>query len=340
MGWQIIYLYNATGVESLETLRPEIEYRIRTNRDVRAEMPLQSFAQKLMREYGMKENQDVYTTFVKTLVTDDILKGRWVYDTTNKFYQKTLFVYDGKSVPLSDFAQYLFEKQRAANDGSKETVVHKHYELYKNSYAFQDEIQKLDRKYPEFKELMDEYRDGIYLFEMMNEQVWTKASLDTAGLEAFYEEHKSNYMWPKKADAVLVIYDVREAETDKVRKWITKAYASGKTDAARLQIEADKKFGAGAVRVEEGQYAPGESLFLDRISWEEGVSNDILSGESLKAFAIIRGIIPEKQKKLAEVRGIVITDYQNYLDTMWVKELKERYPVLINEPLFRRLNGR
>ncbi|MDE5735875.1 MAG: hypothetical protein K2H65_02200, partial [Bacteroidales bacterium] len=144
----------------------------------------------------------------------------------------------------------------------------------------------------------------------------------------------------KKADAVLVIYDVREAETDKVRKWITKAYATGKTDAAHLQIEADKKFGRGAVRVEEGQYAPGESMFLDRISWDEGVSNDILSGESLKAFAIIRGIIPEKQKKLAEVRGIVITDYQNYLDTMWVKELKERYPVLINEPLFRRLNGR
>ncbi|MDE7103449.1 MAG: hypothetical protein K2O46_04260, partial [Bacteroidales bacterium] len=255
-------------------------------------------------------------------------------------YKKTLFVYDGKSVPLGDFARYVADRQRATNDGTKEMAVSKMYELYKNSYAFQDEILKLDKKYPEFKELMDEYRDGIYLFEMMNEQVWTKASLDTAGLEAFYEEHKSNYMWPKKADAVLVIYDVREAETDKVRKWITKAYASGKTDAARLQIEADKKFGAGAVRVEEGQYAPGESLFLDRISWEEGVSNDILSGESLKAFAIIRGIIPEKQKKLAEVRGIVITDYQNYLDTMWVKELKERYPVLINEPLFRRLNGR
>ncbi|MDE5559917.1 MAG: hypothetical protein K2I84_04615, partial [Bacteroidales bacterium] len=61
-------------------------------------------------------------------------------------------------------------------------------------------------------------------------------------------------------------------------------------------------------------------MFLDRIEWKEGVSNDILSGESLKAFAVIRDIIPEKQKKLEEVRGIVITDYQNYLDTMWIKE--------------------
>ncbi|MDE6514571.1 MAG: peptidylprolyl isomerase, partial [Bacteroidales bacterium] len=340
LGWQILYLYNATGAETLETLRPEIEYRIRTNRDVRAELPLQSYAHKLMREYGIKENPEVLATFIKTLLTDDVLKGRWVYDSTNALYKKTLFVYDGKSVPLGDFARYVADRQRAANDGSKEMVIRKMYDLYKNAYAFKDEILKLDKKYPEFKELMDEYRDGIYLFEMMNERVWTKASVDTAGLEAFFEANKANYMWPKKADAVLVIYDVREAETDKVRKWITKAYASGKTDAALLQKEADKKFGAGAVRVEEGQYAPGESMFLDRIAWEEGVSNDILSGESLKAFAIIRGIIPEKQKKLAEVRGIVITDYQNYLDTMWVKELKERYPVLINEPLFRRLNGR
>ncbi|MDE6440147.1 MAG: peptidylprolyl isomerase, partial [Bacteroidales bacterium] len=315
LGWQILYLYNASGVESLEALRPEIEYRIRTNRDVRAEMPLQSFAHKLMREYGIKENSELLSTFLKTQMTDDVLQGRWTYDSTNALYKRTLFVYDGKSVPLGDFARYVAEKQRATNDGTKDMVVRKMYELYKSTYAFQDEILKLDKKYPEFKDLMDEYRDGIYLFEMMNEQVWTKASVDTAGLEAFYEAHKADYMWPKKADAVLVVYDVREAETDKVRKWITKAYASGKTEAAQLQKEADKKFGVGAVRVEEGQYGPGESMFLDRIVWEEGVSNDILSGESLKAFAVIRDIIPEKQKKLEEVRGIVITDYQNYLDT-------------------------
>ncbi|MDE7149349.1 MAG: hypothetical protein K2O01_02920, partial [Bacteroidales bacterium] len=316
-----------------------IEYRISSNRDMRAEMPLQSFAHRLMREYGMKENEAVFSQFLKTLLTDDVVKGRWVFDSTNKLYDKTLFVYDGKSVPLRDFGRYVAEKQRSTS-GTKEFAVRKLYEIYKNSYAFQDELLKLDDKYPEFKDLMREYRDGIYLFEMMNDRVWSKASQDTVGLEKFYEEHKANYMWPEKADAVLVIYDVREAATEKVRKWINKAYAAGKTDAGQLQAEADKKFGKGAVRVEEGLYGPGESLFLDRIAWEEGVSNDILSGESLKAFAIIRGIVPKKQKKLDEVRGLVITDYQSYLDTMWIKELKARYPVLVNETVFRQLNGR
>lgn len=339
LGWQIIYLYNTTGVDDLEVLRPDIEYRISSNRDMRAEMPLQSFAYRLMRENNMKENPEVFSQFLKKLVTDDVVKGRWVFDSTNKMYDKTLFVYDGKNVPLRDLGRYVAEKQRPAS-GTKESVVNKMYHNYKNTYAFQDELLKLDDKYPEFKELMVEYRDGIYLFEMMNDKVWTKASLDTVGLEKFYEAHKSDYMWPKKADAVLVIYDVREAATEKVRKWINKAYAAGKTDAAQLQIEADKKFGKGAVRVEEGTYAPGESMFLDRIAWEEGVSNDILSGESLKAFAVIRGIIPERQKKLEEVRGLAITDYQNYLDKTWIEELKVRYPVLINETVFRQLNGR
>ncbi len=338
LGWQILFLYNTTGVESLEVLRPDIDYRISSNRDMRAEMPLQSFAHRLMRENAMKENPEVFSQFIKA-VTDEVVKGRWTFDSTNRIYDKTLFVYGGKNVPLRAFGRYVAEKQRPTS-GTKESVVNKLYHNYKNTYAFQDELLKLDDKYPEFKELMVEYRDGIYLFEMMNDKVWTKASLDTLGLEKFYEAHKANYMWPAKADAVLVIYDVREAATEKVRKWINKAYAAGKTDAAQLQGEADKKFGKGAVRVEEGLYAPGESMFLDRIAWEEGVSNDILSGESLKAFAVVRGIIPEKQKKLEEVRGLVITDYQNYLDATWIKELKARYPVLINETVFRQLNGR
>lgn len=339
LGWQIIYLYNTSGIDGLEVLRPDIEYRISSNRDMRAEMPLQSFAHRLMREYGMKENPAVLSQFIKNLVTDDIVKGRWVFDSTDNLYAKTLFVYDGKNVPLREFARYVAEKQRMSH-GSKDFVVRKMYDAYKNAYAFQHELLKLDVKYPEFKDLMTEYRDGVYLFEMMNDRVWSKASQDTVGLEKFYEEHKADYMWPEKADAVLVIYDVREAATEKVRKWINKAYATGKTDAGQLQAEADKKFGKGAVRVEEGLYAPGESMFLDRIAWEEGVSNDILSGESLKAFAVIRGIIPEKQKKLEEVRGLVITDYQNYLDKTWIEELKARYPVLINETVFRQLNGR
>lgn len=324
----------------METLRPDIDYRISSNRDLRAEMPLQSFAYRLMRENNMKENEAVLSQFLKTLLTDDIIKGHWVFDSTNKLYDKTLFVYDGKNVPLRDFGRYVAKNQRATPNMTKESIGRKLYHNYKNTYSFQDEMLKLDEKYPEFKELMEEYRDGIYLFEMMNNRVWAKASQDTVGLEAFYEAHKANYMWPKKADAVLVIYDVREASTDKVRKWINKAYAAGKTEAAVLQAEADKKFGQGAIRVEEGVYAPGESKFLDRIVWEEGISNDILSGESLKAFAIIRGLIPEKQKKLEEVRGLVITDYQNYLDGEWIKELRERYPVLINETVFRQLNGR
>ena len=338
VGWQIIYLYNTTGVDDLETLRPDIEYRINRERDLRAEMPLQSFANRLMKEYHMKENHDVLDFFLKTLLSDDLLKGRWVFDSTNPAYNKTLFVYDGKNVPLRELGRYVAEKQRGGT-GTKENLGRGLYNSYKNTYAFQDELLKLDKKYPDFKELMNEYRDGIYLFEMMNEQVWSKASLDTVGLIKFYEANKANYKWPSKADAVMMVYDVRDVDSDKLNKWAEKAYSSGKTDIEQLRTEADKKFGAGKVKIEEGTYAPGENMFLNRVPWKEGFYGNLLSGESLKACTMIRAILPERQKKLEEARGLVITDYQAYLDNEWIKTLRTRYPVLIDETLLRKLNG-
>jgi peptidyl-prolyl cis-trans isomerase SurA len=55
------------------------------------------------------------------------------------------------------------------------------------------ENTQLESKYPEFGMLMSEYRDGILLFNICNDLIWSKASKDTEGLKAYFEANKANY---------------------------------------------------------------------------------------------------------------------------------------------------
>ena len=54
----------------------------------------------------------------------------------------------------------------------------------------------LESKYPEFKSLIQEYRDGILVFEIMQNEVWKKASEDTTGIKNYFEAHRSEYTYP------------------------------------------------------------------------------------------------------------------------------------------------
>jgi len=80
-------------------------------------------------------------------------------------------------------------------NGPKNTIVRDAYSLYVNNVVTDFEEHKLVDEKPEFKHLMEEYRDGIMLFELMDRNVWSKAARDSAGLAAFYESHKNKYMW-------------------------------------------------------------------------------------------------------------------------------------------------
>ena len=66
--------------------------------------------------------------------------------------------------------------------------------------------------YPDFRNLMGEYRDGILLFELTDKKVWSKAVKDT-GVETFYEKNKNNYMWADRLDAT--VYTCANAEVAK-----------------------------------------------------------------------------------------------------------------------------
>ena len=132
-------------------------------------------------EYNFEENKKRLKDYSK-VVDASFLKGEWDPAKASKL-SKTMFELDGKKYTQKEFTAYLNSQQR--NAGKSETYEQEVYKLYTNwvnaeILAYED--ANLENKYPEFKILVNEYRDGILLFDLTEEKVWSKASKDSAGL--------------------------------------------------------------------------------------------------------------------------------------------------------------
>ena len=175
------------------------------------------------------------------------------------------------------------------------------------------------------KALVQEYRDGILLFDLMDQEVWSKAVKDTLGLEEFHQRNASKYMWEDRAYATIITI-ARSESLPKV-----KALLDGgvELDSLRSVVQRDSIPG---VFVRKGYFQKGDNNFVDQTEWKVGVRNEIPSTvDQSTTIVCIRELRKPEPKTLKEARGLVTSDYQVELEQKWVQSLKERYPVTINE---------
>ena len=187
------------------------------------------------------------------------------------------------------------------------------------------EESKLDESFPEFKSLMQEYRDGILLFELTDKKVWTKAVKDSAGLADFYAKNKSNYMWPQRVDAA--VYTCANAEVAKQVREILKKSPDIDDDSLMKIINKESQLN---LQVKSGKFAKGDNETVDGIKWEKGMTKDIDKGTQV-VFVDVKEVLPAQPKTLEEAKGLITADYQSYLEKEWIDSLRKKYPVTVHD---------
>ena len=235
-----------------------------------------------------------------------------------------MFTIGNKSFTQQDFAEY-FDKQISM--GLKEdsaAYVNRIYKQYVEDCALKFENDNLENKYPEFKALMKEYRDGILLFSLTDEKVWSKAVKDTTGLKAYYESNKENYMWDDRVQAT--IYTCSNLNIANTTQKLVK---KGKLTDEEILKQLNKNSQLN-LKIESGKYLKNENSLIDSIPWVVGITQNIVTDGSV-VFIKISQIIPKQPKTLIEARGLVTADYQTYLEEKWLNELKAKYTVEINK---------
>ena len=189
-GWHIIKRLEKRGIASFDEKKNELKNQIM--RDSRNEMGRASLVAKIKKENNFKEfaaNKDEYIKSLDTTLADGTYN-----DSTALKKTKPLFNLAGKDYTQFDFAAYLAKHQTKRKDITSQAIAHSQYENFVTDACIALEESQLDKKYPDFKALMDEYRDGILLFDLTDKMVWSKAVKDTTGLEQFYEKNKNNYI--------------------------------------------------------------------------------------------------------------------------------------------------
>jgi len=238
-----------------------------------------------------------------------------------------MFTLANKTYTQKDFADYLDKNQlnRAKEDST--AYLASMYNKFVEKSIMDYEDSRLEAKYPEFRALMKEYRDGILLFGLTDDMVWSKAVKDTVGLQAYYEANKNNYLWDQRVSA-----DIFTCTNAKIAKSVRKMINSGKYSDAQILEKANKTSQLN-LSIVSGKYLKKDNALIDSIPWKAGLTSDIVKENSI-IIVRINKVIDKEPKTLAEARGLITSDYQTYLEKEWITALKKKYPVEINKDVF------
>jgi peptidyl-prolyl cis-trans isomerase SurA len=319
-GWHIIKLIEKKGIGSYESMQPELKQRIQ--KDSRSELSKSSMIARIKAKYNYKENQKAKDEFMKRLDTT-LVQGKW---TTDKAFGLTspMFWLGTNTYKQNDFAKYVFDHQvKHEGSGTPQVMGNNMFNDWVKESALAYEETKLDSLYPEFKNLMQEYRDGILLFELTDKKVWSKAVKDTVGLKDFYEKNKMNYMWPERVDAV--IYTCADANIAGETRRMMKKIDDDDTLMAKINKNSQLN-----LQIKSGKFAKGDNDALDKFKWTPGISTD-MNIDNHVVFVNIKKVIPPAPKNLEEAKGLITADYQNQLEKEWISSLRTKYPFTVNQ---------
>jgi peptidyl-prolyl cis-trans isomerase SurA len=318
-GWHIIKLNDKRGLASFEDMKNELKGKV--SKDSRSQAGRSSLIAKVKSEYKFKENLKARDEFYKVVDTT-LFEGRWDGSKAAKL-NKPMFNFSDKVYTQADFANYIKSHQSKRPKADLQMVVNQFYKQFVDEMAVAYEESRLDQKYPEFKALMQEYRDGILLFELTDDKVWSKAVKDTTGSKAFYEKNKSNYMWDERADA-----SVYTAADDKIAKQV-RGLLKKKKSEKQIVAEVNKNSQLN-LQVESRIFNKGENEFVDK-NWNPGISADMKDKDNKTVIVVVNKLLKPEPKSYQDSKGMVTADYQNHLEKEWLESLKRKYPVTIDK---------
>jgi peptidyl-prolyl cis-trans isomerase SurA len=326
-GWHIIKVLEIEPIKEFDEVQREIKSKI--SNTARATKSKESVIAKLKKEYNVVSFDDNYKAFYK-LVTDSIFEGSWKLDENIDLSANVLQIRDVKFTQ-DDFYKYLLKYNRKQQAVPFEQFVDSKFLTFIDNAVMEYEESVLEEKYPEFKYLINEYHDGILLFELTDLMVWSKAINDTIGLEQFWSMNKENYMWGYRYQVEIFDYS-----DEKTGKKLNKSLSKGH-DTDKILSKLNRKNENAITLSLNGVFEKGSNVEVDElikdnnIKAESGITKIIELPDS--KIARISVVEPEP-KTLNEARGLITADYQNYLEKEWVKELRSKYNIkLHNEVL-------
>ena len=323
-GWHIVRLEEKHTQKPFEEVKADYENRIK--KDDRSKLIAASMTDKLRKKYDVKKDAKAYAKAVKA-INDKVYNNAWELPKDIANYNETLITINDKKLTSKDYLNYVHAQQKGElsvkpvarqADVLLESYINEQLNTYYND--------NLETEFPEFGMVMEECRDGLLLFDLMEKEIWEKAKIDTVGLENYYKNNIGKYQWGKRVDAE-IYSSTKEDVIKQARKFLKK----GK-DAAYIKEQLNKEDKV-EVMEKSGVFEQGTDALPKLDEWKPGVSDVVKNGDYYYVVKTNK-VLPAGPKSLNEAKGRVINDYQQYLESTWVDELEKEFTVKVDQDVF------
>ena len=319
-GWHIVKRLEFEPIGDLSDLKYELKNKIQ--KDSRAQKTKSSFINQLKVEYNLKEN------FNQKSLLSIIRKKNINNDNISEFQEiKELnsYIISFSEINFSnwDFLNYLSGTKMLDKCKNDVKLLNDMYQRFIDNKLIEYEKTQLERKHPDFKALMKEYRDGILLFEISDQNIWTKAIKDTSGLKEFFNDNRNKWEYPNRVNATVF--------SSSSKKIIKKAYSLKKkgiisNDSIITILNKENPLNISFENKLIEDFKVYNSSYEDL---EKGINNPTLINNKW-FFIYAKEKLDQRQKELKEAEGIIVSAYQNYLEESWIKSLKKKYAIKID----------
>ena len=320
-GWHIVKLLDKYPVKTFTEVKNDLDAKIK--RDERSKKVTNAVTEKLRTKYSIATNKKEFDRISK-LVTNDFYEQKWTVPSITTGYNEILLtINNDKKYSSVSFLKYVENKQKV---GLKlkpiSALVTKLYNDFIDEELNTYYDANLETEFVEFKYVMDEYRDGLLLFDLMEKEIWDKAKTDSVGLADFYVKNAQKYQWKNRIQADIFSSTKKEV-IEKVQKLIKQKKS---IEAIKEEVNKD---GVVDLIVKSGTYEEDKDVMPKFPNPKKGVTPIVQDG----AYYFVLNVkdkLPAGVKELKDCKGKAINDYQQYLESIWVENLKKEFTVKVN----------
>lgn len=315
-GFHIIKRLEWKPVRPYNEMKKEIQSKV--NKDERAKKTQDSFVDKMKKQYNYQLPKVNGLTWFETNLDSTYFVGKWKADKLNTDLE--VFSLDGKIYTQKQFAEFMEKGFRGIKRDEFKKVVESQFNNWVKISVLDYEESKLESKYPEYRALIKEYHDGILLYEIMSDKIWNKSVKDTSGLKNFFNLNRANYMWQKRLDATIY-----ECNSDKnaalVYKMLKKKKNTSKEIIEKINVKSELN-----LRVKMNKFDAESTTYLKGRTFTQG-RNKPYNFEDKFYVVVLNKELPIMKKEFNEAKGIVTSDYQNYMEKTWLEELEKKHRI-------------
>ena len=320
-GWHIAKLIERFPIKSFEDQKREIESRVK--KDKRSQVISEALTQKLSKQYKHEDITSI-VTLVKNKAVGTFNNGKWVFNTSVNNNTAPGFIIKDSVYALKGLGKYLERSYNPNNYKDSDTFFNENVRYYVDLKILEYHEEHLEEIESEFTDILREYKEGLLIFDLMDQEIWTQAKVDSVGLQEFYNANKANYKVAQKAIATTYTSQ---------NKSVLESFRNNLTiSPEKIQASIPSnvfKTAKDLIVNETLSYAPAYTP-------EVGVST-VLEYNNSYVFYDVSLIQPEYINSLDKARGQVISDYQDYLEVSWINKLRSNATISINKRKLKKL---